>query len=130
LSTPDFLWAFYPALGWFIGLSLHITSYILYARGVYPMAKRAFIYHLVAYISVMMLLIAINANIMNYTFQMITWVLYPMISWGDALFVHGIIYKMYFSAKLTKDGEMKTKKDKAVEKEMERLRRKLEQDAH
>ncbi|MBD3194223.1 MAG: hypothetical protein GF317_04155 [Candidatus Lokiarchaeota archaeon] len=127
MTLPAYIWAFFPALGWFIGLSLHITAYLLYAKGVFPMAKRAFIFHLVAYIFVMALLISINANIMALTLAALNWIYFPLVSWGAALLVHGIIYKTYFSVNLTEEGTLKRKKEKAVEKEMQKLKKKMKE---
>jgi len=60
IFTPEIWWIHYPILGWLIGLIEHYTSYVVYARGVYPMAKRAVIFHLMAYIFVILYLFVIQ----------------------------------------------------------------------
>ncbi|MFX1397183.1 MAG: 2TM domain-containing protein [Promethearchaeota archaeon] len=61
-TDPQFLWAFFPLLGWQIGLLVHIVVYILYARGVSPMSLRSVIIHIVAYFSTTLLLFSIDLN--------------------------------------------------------------------
>ena len=116
------LWVFFPVLGWFIGLAIHWVSYILYAKGVSPMAKRGVIYHIVAYLTVMLLLYVINYG----TLPSFYWVLYPAFFWGIGVLAHVIVYKIYFKEKMTDKGESKSKKELAIEKEMQKMRKRME----
>ena len=50
LFTPGIYWFLFPLFSWLIGITMHTLAYILYARGVYPMAKRGVIFHLISYI--------------------------------------------------------------------------------
>ncbi|TFF95304.1 MAG: 2TM domain-containing protein [Promethearchaeota archaeon] len=117
------LWAIYPILGWFIGAAVHTTVYLLYANGVYPMAKRAVILHFVAYLTVMLLLVVINAI----TYPAFFWVLFPLIFWGIGVIIHYIVYRVYFRGEISKKtGEAKSRKEQAIEKEMEKMRKKMQ----
>ncbi|MFX1304170.1 MAG: 2TM domain-containing protein, partial [Promethearchaeota archaeon] len=81
LFTPEFYWFFFPLFSWLIGFNMHALAYILYARGVYPMAKRGVIYHLVSYTFVMLLLFIINFL----TLSEFYWVIFPAVFWGTAV---------------------------------------------
>ncbi len=126
LTSPFYLWSLYPILGWGVGLAEHATAYILYAKGVYPMSKRAVYFHVVAYVCVMVLLFFININIMGYAFNIPTWAFIPVIAWGSAVAIHGIVYRIYFAKIITEEGEVKSRKDIAIEKEMEKLKKERE----
>ena len=122
IFSPLVIWFFYPLLGWFAGLAIHIGSYSMYANGVYPMAKRGVYYHLIAYVTVNPLLIATNF----FTSWLILWFLYPLCFWAAGFIIHAIIYNVYYRGEVTKDGEGKSRKEKAVEKEMGKIRDKME----
>ncbi|MFX1593195.1 MAG: 2TM domain-containing protein [Promethearchaeota archaeon] len=119
LFTPEFYWFFFPCFSWLIGVTLHTLAYILYARGVYPMAKRGVIYHLTSYIFVMFFLFIINFL----TFPMFYWVIFPAIFWGAAVIFHIILYMQYFSGKTEEGGKLRSRKEKAIEKELEKMRK-------
>ena len=116
----DIYWFLYPLFSWLIGLSLHIIAYILYARGVYPSAKRGVIYHTISYISVMIFLFIIN----YITLPELYWVIVPAIFWGAALVFHIFIYLRYFNKRIERKGKYKTRKERAIEKELEKMRKK------
>lgn len=118
--TPGLYWFFFPLFSWLIGLSMHTLSYILYARGVYPMAKRGVIYHLGSYIFVMLFLFIINFI----TLSGFYWVVFPAIFWGTAVILHIIIYLLYYSRKAETSGKRQSRKERAIEKELEKMRRK------
>ena len=52
--TPELYWIIFPFFSWLIGVNMHVVAYVVYARGVYPMAKRGVIYHINSYIFVML----------------------------------------------------------------------------
>jgi len=120
LFTPEFYWFFFPCFSWLIGVNMHALAYILYARGVYPMAKRGVIYHLVSYTFVMLLLFIINFL----TLSGFYWVIFPAIFWGTAVILHIFIYIQYFSRKAEKSGKYRSRKERAIEKELEKMRKK------
>ena len=122
LTLPNDLWVIYPVFGWLIGLIIHSLAYILYARGIYPMAKRGFFYNLSAYLSTMLLLFLINYKTLN----TLNWAFFPAIAWGFALLTHLIIYLLYFRHLSTEEEGIITKKQKAIEKELKKMREKLE----
>jgi hypothetical protein len=121
LTLPSFLWVVFPFFGWLIGLAVHVVAYILYAKGVYPMAKRAAIFTLTIYITVVLLLLVIN----YITIKKITWAIYPALFMGVGIITFIVIYLLFFKSKLTPEGEVITRKQKAVEKEMEKLKKKM-----
>jgi hypothetical protein len=129
VTSPSYYWVLLPILGWNIGLVLHFVSYILYARGVYPYAKRGVIYHLFSYLSVMILLFAINMNLMeNLTFSIetINWAYYPAIFWGFGLVVHIVVYRIYGRGDLSEDGVGVSRRQRSIDRELQRMKRKTE----
>jgi len=120
--TPGLYWIIYPFFSWLIGVNMHIIGYLLYARGVYPMAKRGVIYHIVSFVSVMLFLFIINIT----TFSEFYWVRFPAIFWGTAVILHIIIYIRYFSRKVEGSGKQGSRKERAIEKELEKMRKKQE----
>ena len=127
IFTPFLLWAIFPIFGWLIGLVMHLTAYIVYARGVYPIAKRGVIFNTVAYIVVILFLFIIN-NYINLIIPDIPywfyWSAIPAFFWGLGLIIHYIIYKGFFNKKLYEEGERQSRMDRAIEKEMHKLRKK------
>ncbi|MFX0037860.1 MAG: 2TM domain-containing protein [Promethearchaeota archaeon] len=119
-STPGFYWFLFPLFSWLIGLTMHTLSYILYARGVYPMAKRGVIYHLTSYIFVMLFLFIINFT----TLSAYYWVVFPAIFWGAAMILHIMFYIQYLSGKAEEGGKFKSRKERAIEKELIKMRKK------
>jgi len=129
ITFPEYLWIIYVFFGWLIGVVLHATSYILYARGVYPMAKRGVIYHFISFIFVMGFLFIINtpflydANFLS-TDPIFYWALIPAVFWGTGFIIHWISYLVFYRGKITEDGEAISKRDLAIEKEMAKMRSK------
>ena len=129
LTMPSYYWFLFPLLGWNVGLVLHIVSYVLYARGVYPDAKRGVIYHLFAYLSVMVLLFAINMNIMdNFAISLtaINWAYFPAIFWGFALVIHLVVYRIYGRGDLAEDGAVVSRRQRLIDKELQKMKRRAE----
>jgi hypothetical protein len=118
--TPDLYWIVFPFFSWLIGVNMHTLSYILYARGVYPMAKRGMIYHLDSYIFVLLFLFIINLLTLSGFF----WVLFPALFWGTGVIIHIIIYVLYYSGKYKKPDKFKSRKERAIEKELNKMRKK------
>jgi hypothetical protein len=118
----DFWWALFPLFGWLAGLMMHFTAYILFSRGVYPMAKRGVIFNVVAYITVNLLLVIINYT----TLSTISWAIFPALFWGIGIVLHVIIYLVYYRSSIKKTGEIKSRKERAVEKEMEKMKKRME----
>ena len=129
LFTPFLLWVIFVIFGWLIGLVMHMTAYIVYARGVYPIAKRGVIFNTVAYIFVILFLFIINSyiNALPYVHYSYCWAAFPAFFWGLALIIHYIVYKGFFNKKLYEQGERQSRMDRAIEKEMHKLRKKSAQ---
>ncbi|NHI92959.1 MAG: hypothetical protein EAX96_10695 [Candidatus Lokiarchaeota archaeon] len=123
IFSSNYFWFFFPLLGWFAGLAIHLAAYMMYANGVYPIAKRAVYFHLVAYLTVNPLLIVAN-YITSWAYL---WFLYPLGFWAAGFVIHVIIYFVYFEGGITKEGESKSRRERAVEKEMEKIKEKMEQ---
>ena len=119
--TVSKFWVLYPAFGWLIGLMMHTMAYLMYANGVYPMAKRGVIFHFTAYIMVNLLLTVINFM----TLPTFYWVFFPAVFWGAGFVVHFIVYMVYWRGKIDEKGEAKSKKERAIEKEMQKMRKKM-----
>jgi hypothetical protein len=119
IFIPELLWFFYPGLSWLIGLNMHALAYILYAKGVYPMAKRGVIYHLDSYIFVMLFLLILNFL----TFPSFYWVIFPAIFWGAAVILHIMLYIQFYSGKAEEGQKFKLRKERAIEKELEKMRK-------
>lgn len=127
LFTPFLLWVIFVIFGWLIGLVMHLTAYIVYARGVYPIAKRGLIFNTVAYIIVILFLFIIN----DYTNLLIPeipywfyWAVFPAFFWGLGLIIHYIVYLAFYNKKLYEEGERQSRMERAIEKEMQKLRKK------
>lgn len=121
ILSPKILWIIYPFFGWLIGVLIHSVAYIVYARGIFPIAKRGVIFHIVAYISVIFLLFLINFL----TMPIYPWILYPTTFWGLALIIHFILYFVFYRGKIDEKGKIKLRKERAIEKEMEKMRKKM-----
>ena len=121
LFTPSILWVIFPFFGWLIGVAEHSVAYVLYARGVYPIAKRGVIFHLTAYIFTISFLFIINF----FTLPTYYWVLFPAVFWGAAMIIHSIAYLVYYRGKIDENGEGKSRKDKAIDKELEKMKQRM-----
>jgi len=118
--NPTTLWVIFPFFGWLIGLAEHIVAYIVYARGIYPGAKRAGVFHSVAYIFVILYLIIINIVVTPDFY----WVLFPTIFWGTGLVIHLILFLIYRRPFINSEGALKSRTERAVEKELEKMKKK------
>ena len=121
LFTPMFWWVLFPALAWLIGVAEHVASYLMYARGVYPYAKRGFIFHLIAFIFVNLMLFIIN----YLTLPGFYWMILPALFWGLGLAIHGVSYMIYHRSSVDRGGVYKSRREKAVEKELDRMKKKM-----
>jgi len=121
--TPEFMWFVIPLFSWLIGLVVHVIAYFLYARGVYPMVKRGLIYIFFAYVFGMLQLLVIN----YITSGDINWAIIPMIFGGTAVLIYLFVYLIYFKDKKSKPDVTISRKEKAIEKELEKMEKKLEQ---
>ena len=120
--SPAFLWFLFPLFAWLIGLVIHFTLYLLYARGVYPKSKKTVILIFIAYFFVVLLLFVIN----YVTLGEINWALYPAVFAGVGVLICIITYLVFYRSKITQSGDIKTKKQRAIEKEMERMRQRMD----
>ncbi len=114
-------WVLYPILGWFIGLMMHTVAYMMYAKGVFPFAKRGVIFHITAYLTVNLLLLMTNYVTMP-TFY---WVIFPGIFWGMGVIAHIVVYNVYLGGSIEKGEPGKSRKELAVDKEMSKMKKKL-----
>ncbi|MHA2393187.1 MAG: 2TM domain-containing protein [Promethearchaeota archaeon] len=120
--TPGQYWIAFPFFSWLIGVNIHILAYLLYARGVSPMAKRGVLYHIDSYVFVMLFFFIINFI----TISEFYWVIFPAIFWGAGVALHIVIYILYYrnSNKLEKSGKGISRKERAINKELEKMRKK------
>ncbi len=117
IFTPDLWWAFYPLLGWLIGLAIHMMAYILYARGT-RYAIRGILFHFTAWVFGMPLLVVTNYM----TSGSLDWVIYPALFWSIGLVVHIVITLLLSSGKSEKKEVKTSRKERAIEKEIQKMR--------
>jgi len=122
--THMFWWVIFPIFGWLIGLAEHITSYIIYARGVYPSAKRGVIYHSVAYIFVMLFLFVID----EFFTPSFYWAQFPGFFWGTGLIIHLVTYYIYHRPSIDEQGVLKSRRERAVEREMAKMQNRVKKE--
>ena len=125
--TPMVWWVLFPIFGWLIGVAEHTTSYIVYARGVYPSAKRGAIFHSVAYVFVMLFLFVSN-YLINYNAPLYYWAIFPAFIWGTGLIIHLVTYYIYHRPTTDEHGVLKSRRERAVEKEMEKMQNRLKKE--
>lgn len=118
--TPGLYWIVFPFFSWLIGLNTHTLSYILYAKGIYPTAKRGLIYHVDLYFFVTLFLFIINIL----TLSDFYWVIFPTLFWGVGIILHIIIYSLFYTGKDIKSGKFVSRKEQAIEKEMKKMKKK------
>lgn len=121
IFTKLIFWIIFPFFGWFIGIVMHTVGYLVYARGVYPLAKRTVIFHVFAYLSVLLFLFIVNFSTMpgNY------WVLFPAILWGIIVIIHYTIYLIYFKSRIDEPRKSLSRREKAIEREMKKMKKKI-----
>ena len=119
--TPYFIWMIFPFFGWLIGVAEHITAYLIYARGVYPTAKRGVIFHSIAYIFVMLYLFVLNILFTPFFY----WALFPAVFWGAGLVINAIAYFIYYRPSTDERGGVRSRTQRAVEKEIEKMKRRM-----
>ncbi|TFG04452.1 MAG: 2TM domain-containing protein [Promethearchaeota archaeon] len=117
-------WAFYPLLGWLIGLAIHATVYWTWSRGI-NYGRRAIIFNFVAWVFGVLLLTVIDFMTAGY----FSWVVYPTGFWGLGILVHIIIYALIAKRQQVGDSTKVSKKDRAIEHEMQKLREKQQKAA-
>ena len=123
IFSPQTWWVLYPIFGWLIGLAMHALAYSLYAEGVESMSYRGVIYNAVAYIFTIMLLMVIDMM----DSMTVEWAWIVAVCWVAGLTVHLAVHLIFFRATRTKKKPEKkiSRKEKAIEKEMAQMRRKL-----
>ncbi len=123
ILSADYLWVLYPIFGWLIGLAIHGMAYFTWSRGV-SYGKRAIIIHLTSLGFTLLLLIIINF-MMSGT---LNWIIYPTMAGGLGLLVHVFLYYLITAGKVSKSKEGISRKERAVEKELEKMRNKIKAD--
>jgi len=135
LLTPRILWFLFPAFAWLIGIVLHFASYLMYSRGIFPNSKRIVIYVFLSYIFTMMLLWVINTVILfeigAYGNEISTnsmslrqfWAIFPTFFAGLGVLILFIVYEVFLRQKMTEEGT-KSKKERAIEREMQKIKSK------
>ena len=118
MFSPSFLWIIFPFFGWLVGVVMHSVAYIVYAKGVFPIAKRGLIFNFAAYIFVNLLLLVINWS----TYPIFYWVFIPIIFWGAALILHMIAYLTYYRGRIDEQGKGISRRERAIQKELEKMK--------
>ncbi|MBY8987441.1 MAG: 2TM domain-containing protein [Candidatus Lokiarchaeota archaeon] len=134
LTTPSFYWVAYPFFAWLIGVAEHLTIYIVYAKGIYPNAKRGLIFHIIAYIFVNLLLFIIFVHTEFYVLRNVlviegyityAWFLFPLVFWGAGLLIHIAVYLIFSRNEVDNEGIKQSKREKAIEREIEKMKSKF-----
>ena len=134
MTIPYYPWIIYVFFGWLIGIAEHIAAYIIYAKGIYPNAKRGVIFHIIAYIFVNLLLnLIFYLNEVYYTGFLFPledpnpfpWPAFPLVFWGAGLLIHIAVYLIFFRSKIGKEGINQSKREKAIEREIEKMKSKF-----
>lgn len=121
IFSPQSWWVLYPIFGWLIGLAMHALAYSLYAEGVESISYRGVVYNAVAYIFTIMLLIVVDLMDTG----IVEWAWIVAVCWIAGLVVHLSLHIMFFRATGAKPEKKISRKEKAVDKEMEKMRRKM-----
>lgn len=118
LFTPQYLWVMEATMGWGIGYFLHLIGYLLYSKPHPHSGRTDILFHFIIYLVVNAYLV-----VKNITTTSFPWVIYPIIFWGFGLLVHGIIYNLYYKdVKSILTGEPISKKQLAIEKEIQKMK--------
>ncbi len=113
LTSPTYWWFLWSACSWALGLTMHVTAYLIWASGVTSGSKVGFLYHLVAYVSVNIYLVFVWWMTAN-TFM---WFLFPLFGWLAGLLIHAVVTR-------PKTEDKKTWMAKKVEAEISKIKEK------
>ena len=83
LTSPDYLWFRWPALGWGVGLAFHLWGMFLATRKNMSWKWRGFFGHLGTYLIIISMLGMINLMTTDFP-----WFLFPAAGWGAGLAFH------------------------------------------
>ncbi|GAG60049.1 unnamed protein product, partial [marine sediment metagenome] len=53
------------------------------------------------------------------------WFLYPLVYWGAGLLIHIAVHIIFFRSKVDKEGITKSKRERAIEREIEKMKSKF-----
>jgi hypothetical protein len=82
IYSPETIWFFYPLIAWGVGIAMHYLFGVRWK--VLLKETRGFVAHLVVYLLVNALLIAINFKYSPGTI----WFFYPLLAWGIGIAMH------------------------------------------
>jgi hypothetical protein len=114
-------WHFWVLTGWGLALVFHLTSYIIYKKGIEQMSAVVLLYHIGLYFSVNIFLFFIDW----FTTEgpgISGWAYYPLIFWGLAL-IANIVIHFNFKAR-TPEEARKSWMERKVDQELQRLQKK------
>jgi hypothetical protein len=84
ITSPDYPWFLWPALGWGVGIAFHLWGMFLAARKNMNGKWRGFLGHLGSYVIIISMLAIINLM----TSDDYPWFLFPAAGWGAGLAFH------------------------------------------
>lgn len=116
LFSPAVLWMPYALFGWGVGLAFHVATYVMYARGVSAVRTKGLVYHVLAYFIVNAFLFYINWQTGGASPYW--WAFWPAGTW-----VVGVIVHLFVALRGT-DESKKSHLDRAVEKELAKIKKK------
>jgi hypothetical protein len=53
------------------------------------------------------------------------WFLFPLVFWGAGLLIHLAVYLIFYRSKFDKEGIKQSKREKAIEREIEKMKSKF-----
>jgi hypothetical protein len=83
ITSPEYFWFLWPALGWGVGLAFQLWGIFMATRKNMSQKWRGFLQHLGAYLIIITMLALINLRTTEFP-----WFLFPALGWGAGLAFH------------------------------------------
>ncbi len=111
-------WALIVVSSWLVGVGIHTTAYLIYARGVIGGNKKGLIFHFIAEVFSVQAVIVINLV----ASPTIPWLVWPVGAMGLAVLVHLVFYFM-FRKKAGPQGQKRSWMDRKIDEELKKAGR-------
>ena len=113
------MWFLWILTAWAIPLIIHISSFILYKKGILNLATVIILYHTICYFVINAFLAFTNWFTNNFT---IIWFGWSLGGWGAGLIVHYVIY-LYIVPRKEQKGTSKSWYQREIEREMQKIKK-------
>ncbi|MEX2682713.1 MAG: 2TM domain-containing protein [Candidatus Sigynarchaeota archaeon] len=111
-------WAIIVVSSWLVGVGIHATAYLIYARGVIGGNKKGLIFHVIAELFSTQAVIVINLV----ASPAIPWFVWPVGAMGLAVLVHLVFYLM-FRKNAGSPAQKRSWLDKKIDEELKKVAR-------